>query len=345
MNGPAESRGRGSGHAGTDRTPVRRRSGGTRPVRHEIEAPAKTNLLLRVLAREESGWHQIETVFLALELADRVVVELGPLEAPGSGRGEAVELDGVRIELDVTGVPTGTLGPADGNLAVRAAGAWLHAGGDPGFRTGTIRLLLDKRIPHGGGLGGGSSDAAAVLVALDSLADSPLGRDRLLELGAALGADVPFFVSGASLALAWGRGERLLRLPPLAAMPALLVVPPFRVSTPDAYTALAASRAPAGALERALGRNSKAFDLSAFNSWERIEELARNDFHDPVEQMHPRLGELRRRIRETGARIALLSGSGSTLIGIYRDEETRDHATSQLDNEAGIRTLKTRTRG
>src|SRR5881296_3649604 len=176
-----------------------------------IAAHAKINLFLRILARESSGFHQIETAFALLELADELHVR-----RTDSG-----------VTLEVNGPD---LGPADENLAVRAARAVLDATGN---RFG-VAITLTKRIPVRAGLGGGSSDAAATLHAVNALAGDAVPRHELLHFAARLGADVPFFASGAPLAVAWGRGERLFRLAPLPAAPVLIAVPKIAIATADA---------------------------------------------------------------------------------------------------------------
>jgi len=138
-------------------------------------APAKVNLSLRVLARERSGYHQLETLFCALELRDEIEIERG----------------GGALSLQVEGAE---LGPPEENLVHRAAVAFHDAAG---IRPDT-RIRLRKRIPAGAGLGGGSSDAAATLAALNALHGAPLGPTHLLRLGAELGSDVPFFLCGSS---------------------------------------------------------------------------------------------------------------------------------------------------
>ena len=159
------------------------------PDRVRMVAHAKVNLFLRILARESTGYHQIETAFTLIDLAD-------DLEAVRTAAG-----GGVTIEVDGADV-----GPADDNLAVRGARAVLEATGQ---KFG-VALKLTKRIPVRAGLGGGSSDAAAALHAVNALAGNAVPRHEVLQLAAKLGADVAFFASGAPLALAWGRGERLL---------------------------------------------------------------------------------------------------------------------------------------
>src|SRR5438093_2772354 len=177
-----------------------------------IAAHAKINLFLRILAREATGFHQIETAFSLLELADELVVRR-------SASGVTLETDGP------------DLGPSDENLAVRAARTVLEATGN---RFG-VSITLTKRIPVRAGLGGGSSDGAAALHAVNALAGNAVPRHELHHFAAKLGADVAFFASGAALALAWGRGDRQFRMPAPPAHPAVVAVPPVQVATPDAY--------------------------------------------------------------------------------------------------------------
>lgn len=280
-----------------------------------VAAPAKVNLVLRVLARETGGFHQIETVFAALDLTDEITVERGPA-------GVALEVEGDA--------------PADPrtNLAGRAALAFLAAAG---ARDG-VRVRLRKRLPTGAGLGGGSSDAGATLRALNVLFGHPLERARLLDLGAGLGSDVPFFAAGVALALAWGRGERLLRLPSLPEAPCLVVVPPFSIATADAYAAMAEARA------GTIGPPSaNILDPVALSSWERIAELAANDFEPVLLARHPELARALSLLRETGPLLALLSGSGSALFAVYPDDDSREAARAFVLDAGCGRVLPART--
>ena len=164
------------------------------------------------------------------------------------------------------------VGPPADNLAVRAAELVLDATG----RRFGVHLTLTKRIPVRAGLGGGSSDAAAALHAINLLANGAVPRHELLQFAARLGSDVPFFASGAPLALAWGHGERLLRLPPLPSAPALLVTPSVGIGTAEAYGWVDAARQSAGR------RGAVALDLDALSSWGDIGRMAGNDFESPV---------------------------------------------------------------
>lgn len=307
------------------------------PLRRVGEAPAKVNLFLRILAREETGYHQLETEYQALELADRVALTLDPGAPPS-------------ITLEVEGVPPGALGPPENNLMVRAARALLaHRGLE---LPGHLHLHLRKDIPHGAGLGGGSSDAAQVLLGLNALlAGDPgssmlpdrAGLASLLDVAGGLGADVPFFVTGVPRARAWGRGDRLLPLPPLPPVPVALLVPPEGIATPVAYQTLAAWRRAAGHTVRSAG------SVPAATTWAEVVAEAENDFEAALHPHHPSLPRLARVLREMGASPVLLSGSGSAVFGLFTGALL---PPSRPEVEAlaravvpGVRVFLTRTRG
>lgn len=265
-------------------------------------AHAKINLLLRILAREASGYHGIETLFQRLALHDIVHVTVS--DAP---RG---------LTCDGPSMPPGGIGTPEQNLAWRAADAYCAAAG---WHTGW-QIAIEKHIPVGGGLGGGSADAAAVLRALDALCPTPLGTATLLELAGTLGADVPFLVSEASLAWGWGRGDRLLPLPPLPPMAVTLVAFADGVNTGAAYGAFARMREARGEAVRAF-----AYAPQAFASWEHIAALGANDFELVVPEMHngvravlPQIREAARAARNAGqVALGLMSGSGATCFVLH----------------------------
>jgi 4-diphosphocytidyl-2-C-methyl-D-erythritol kinase len=272
-----------------------------------VFAPAKLNLSLRVLAREETGFHQIETLFCALSLADEVQLTGG---TPGLSL-EVVAPPGTRG-------PPPDLGPHHENLAWRAAATFFQLAGRP--QDATIRLI--KRIPTGAGLGGGSSDAAAVLTGLNTIYGRPLSPDDLLLAGAQLGSDVPFFLAGCSLAWAWGRGGRLLPLPPLSARPVLLAVPPIPVSTADAYAWLAAERSAQFIASPAV--------LAAVESWADANVIGHNDFETAVFQRFPLLRDVRNALSASGARMARMTGTGSVLFGVFDEVAVAESAAASL---------------
>ena len=282
-----------------------------------ISAQAKLNLYLRVLTREESGYHTIETIFHRIDHADELIV--------------VVEEDRQRT-LDVVG---GDFGPVTSNLAYRAAVAYQELAGWPrGFT-----IELEKQIPAEAGLGGGSADAAAVLRTLDFLSRAPLGERRLLSIAAALGADIPFLMSGAVMALAWGRGERMLALQPLPERDVLLVVPEFRVASADAYRWLDKDRSRIGGTGEYETADLLLATESVLADWHELANLSRNSFLNPVSARHPEIRLLLDQLKKTDSFLCGMSGSGSTLFGI---------SEKPLDTAAGPRfegaeTIATRT--
>ena len=285
------------------------------PTAVRVPAHAKLNLFLRVLAREVDGFHGVETVFCLVDLADEL-------------RAERREGSGVTIEVEGADP-----GPAEENLAVRGAAAALGAMRE----RFAVHLTLVKRIPVRAGLGGGSSDAAAALVAVNALGGSPVPRHELLQLAARLGSDVPFFISGAPLALAWSHGERMLRLPPLPAAPALLLTPPLPIATPDAYGWLDEVRQPGAR------RGAVALDLDALSTWGDIGRMAGNDFESVVFGHHPPVRAAFEALVGTGPVVCRMSGSGSALFAVYRREQDREDARMMLGRKHGtltpVRTL------
>jgi 4-diphosphocytidyl-2-C-methyl-D-erythritol kinase len=272
-----------------------------------IAAHAKINLLLRVLARHDDGYHGLETLLCLVSLSDTLAAERR------EGRGVTIEVSGAE------------LGPPEQNLAVRAALGVLEATGN---RFG-IHLTLTKRIPVQAGLGGGSSDAAAALHAANRLAGNAIPRHELLQLAARLGSDIPFFVAGSPLALAWNRGERLLRLPALPPAPALLLTPAMPIATAEAYRWVDNARQSGG------GRGAVALDLDALSRWGDIARMAGNDFESAV---FGRYGEIRTGFEAlVGTRplVCRMSGSGSTLFAVYRNSRDRDDAIMMLGRKHG----------
>lgn len=217
------------------------------------------------------------------------------------------------------------LGPTEQNLAVRAARAVLEA---TAGRFG-VALELTKRIPARAGLGGGSSDAAAALHAVNALAGHAVPRPELLHFATRLGADVGFFASGAPAALAWGRGERLFRLAPPPAAPALLAVPAIAVATPDAYRWWDELHAADQAVAHQ-ARGPVVLDAEAFGGWGSIGRLGGNDFEIPVFARQPPLRTLFERVAGTHPYWVRLCGSGSAVAAVYANERLRDDAAEML---------------
>jgi 4-diphosphocytidyl-2-C-methyl-D-erythritol kinase len=259
-----------------------------------LHAHAKINLWLRIVAREQdTGYHQIETAFCRLRLSDELRFESLP--------------EG--FVLTVEGADLGE--PAD-NLVTRAASAFRDETGlDP-----AVHVRLTKRIPAGAGLGGGSSDAATTLLALNRIHGWPLAGTALHEIACRLGADVPFFLSGAALALGWGRGDRLLGLPGPPAANVCLVCPPIPIPTADAYRALDV---------RHTAPPPMPLEPGVLRSWDEIAEHAHNDFESVASRWVGDFAAIRAALLDAGARLALLAGSGSAVFGVFdRSEPPRD---------------------
>lgn len=299
-------------------------------MRVTVAAPAKVNLWLRVGGREASGFHAIDTLFCSLHLADSVMVRPGDDPVPSLHVGHARPL-----------LEAPDLGPPQDNLAVRAARAFVDRAGledAPGVR-------LVKRIPPGAGLGGGSSDAAAVLRGLARLYPGAVSAPELEALGEALGSDVPFFVRGAPLAHGSGRGERLRSLPPLPARPVVVVIPEFGISTAEAYGWLDEDRDRDGVPGRQAETPDGREGFEAGLDWGTVAEAAVNDFEASVFRRHPELGEMKARLRDAGAEPALLAGSGSTVFGVFHESErARAVADEVAEADPSLRVLVTRSR-
>ncbi|MBK5293360.1 MAG: 4-(cytidine 5'-diphospho)-2-C-methyl-D-erythritol kinase [Acidobacteriia bacterium] len=287
------------------------------PRRARLKAYAKVNLSLLVGKRRQDGFHELRTVFQTVSLGDVLEVEY----RPGGRR---------RIELE------SSVAIAD-NIVARAADRVMQtikAGGE-------LRIRLDKRVPMGGGLGGGSSDAAAVLLALPALAGVRLSEERLHGIAVALGSDVPFFLMGGT-ALGLGRGEELYPLPSLRGRYGLLVIPPVAVSTAEAYQAL--NRPMDGELtgetsfHRMKGFQSFARAMASCAQGQDWKAFCENDFEAVVFRRYPLLPSLQRKLRRLGAWPARMSGSGSTLFGLFASREERDRAQTAMSKMgAGLR--------
>lgn len=278
-------------------------------------AQAKINLALRVLGKEPDGFHAIETVFLRLELGDDVELRV----TSGKRSLKCFEMRDW---------------PAEGNLAYRAAALFADETGWPkGFE-----IEIVKNIPIGGGLGGGSADAAAVLRILNRLSAKPVSEKALFALAGQLGSDVPFLVSDYAMAMAWGRGDKLLRLDPLPSRDVQLFFPPFGIDTAQAYTLLDDARG------EAANRNPE-LTTEMFASWDEAAKYSVNDF-EPV--IRPRWSEIDALLTR-GARYGLfyrMSGSGSTVFkvpGVTKRPASAETALPPVEVPAGTRSIMTRT--
>ena len=270
----------------------------------KLRSLAKVNLDLRVLNRRADGFHELRTVFQTISLADTLEIEYEP------ARRTELSLDG-NIEIP-------------DNLVIKAAQVAL----DAMKIHARLRFRLEKRIPMGGGLGGGSSNAAAVLLALPVLAG---GVIPIEELAAELGSDVPFFLTGGT-AMALGRGTEIYRLPEIAEEEILVVSPGLHVATGPAYQALA----------RGLTLDRSSSSINSFQAFVRaLDEgrsagsasaLSGNDFETVVFRQHPKLKTIQRRLRNLGAG-ARMTGSGSAVFAIFRSKGECERARVALEGE------------
>jgi 4-diphosphocytidyl-2-C-methyl-D-erythritol kinase len=253
-----------------------------RPMK--LRAPAKVNLSLRILGKRPDGFHDLESLMTPISLVDEINVETG------IGQGVSVNCDDAEIPQDAS------------NLAAIAARQFhAHTG-----RRFDARISLRKRIPSGAGLGGGSSDAAAVLVALDAIFETQLGVAGLEKIAANIGSDVPFFIRRVP-AWARGRGERLEPTTLPGTLVLALFKPPFGVPTPWAYKRWSASIELPGV------------DYSA-QSWNGLEFV--NDLERPVFEKYTLLPVMKTWLREQAeCRVALMSGSGSTMFAVCEERE------------------------
>lgn len=280
----------------------------------EARCPAKVNLSLRVLGRREDGYHELATEFQAIDLWDDLTI------APASG----LHLDCDDPDLPVDG----------SNLVIRAAE--LLRSRDSGGALGA-RLTLRKRIPVRSGLGGGSSDGAGALLLCRRFWNLSVPDEELLELAVRLGADVPFFLFGGT-ARGTGRGDRIEPRPFAGEKPLLLGLPPFGISTSEAFSRLG---------ERlTLPRNGVSLPVLSAHKWpvENDFRSAVNDLEQVVFELRPELARFRDALLREGAKSALLSGSGSAVYGLFADDCARDLVADRLrDRFREWRLVGTRT--
>jgi 4-diphosphocytidyl-2-C-methyl-D-erythritol kinase len=261
------------------------------------EAFAKVNRSLSVLGRRPDGYHELDTVLQTIDLSD--VLELGAAES-------------LELTCDDPTLPAG-----EDNLVIRAARSLAQEARVPPHAA--IRLV--KRIPAGAGLGGGSADAAATLLSLRALWSLPLDDAALGEVAARLGSDIPFFLTG-GLARGTGRGERIAPLPDPPVEWLVLLSPSFPLSTRAVYAGLAEVPPRASLTATAPASNLPGSDLGPFPD--------RNDLEPAAESLRQEVRSLRELLVGAGAVSARLSGSGSTVFGIFSSEEGAQEAARGL---------------
>lgn len=257
-----------------------------------VPALAKINLTLKVLHKRPDNYHELRTVFQTISLGDWIDVEYRPAKT-------------TRLHVDCNPeIPD--------NIILRAANAVLHE-----MRLkAEVHFHLRKRIPMGGGLGGGSSNAAAVLLALPALAGKRVPIDTLTRIAATLGSDVPFFLCGGT-ALGLSRGEELYPFPEPGVSHGVLVTPRIHVSTPLAFRRLRR--------HLTIPHNSRIINSFQSFSWEvgdnlpaaSWREFCQNDFEEVVFRQHPEIQRLKKKLISSGASVALMTGSGSAVFGFF----------------------------
>ncbi len=266
-----------------------------------MRSRCKINLCLEILGRRDDGFHELRTVFQTVSLADELTVELGG--------------DSIRVRVPEGGAPEGPE-----NLCWRAAEEYRGLRGWPDGVTITLR----KRVPSGAGLGGGSSNAAATLVALAELDHRPPAADELKRIAAKLGSDVAFFIEGGT-ALGSGRGEQIERLPDAEGLNIVLAMPDLHVSTPEAYGLLEPGDFTDGSraqtMAAAIGRGADASEIASH---------IHNGFRRAVTQRWPAMGDTLRALDEAGAIRAEVSGSGAACFGLFAGEASASDAAEEL---------------
>jgi 4-diphosphocytidyl-2-C-methyl-D-erythritol kinase len=281
-----------------------------------VRAHAKINLDLRVLGMRADGFHELRTVFQALALHD--TIECVPRPGPF-----AIECEAAGVPLDRT------------NLVWRAAEVLWRALRRPG-PVSDVLVRLHKRIPLQGGLGGGSADAAATLLALAHAWRIPVRPTQLVEVAATLGADVPFFLSGGT-ALGLGRGDEIYPLADLPRHWVVLVIPGFGVSTSDAYGWYDH--------ERDLTRGPSPREAQHVpGPWPSRAAQMINDLEGPIARHHPEIDHMKTALRRAGALAAAMSGSGSTVFGLFQKRPDALTAVERL-SPSGWRVLLTESLG
>ncbi|MGC4096755.1 MAG: 4-(cytidine 5'-diphospho)-2-C-methyl-D-erythritol kinase [Nitrospira sp.] len=277
------------------------------PASTTVLAPAKINLVLRILDRRPDGYHNLWSLMQTVQLEDELSISLCENHST------------INLRCDDP-----TLKTDSSNLVYRAAAAVLERSG----RVVGLDMMLTKRIPMGAGLGGGSSDAAATIIGLNQLLNLGWSMEQMADVGQALGSDIPFFFFSPS-ATVEGRGEKVASVRIRGSQRwVVLINPGFPVETKWAYQQLSGNRMgvrPLSDIHRTLGNASEL-------SWEAVLQAAENDFETPVFKAHPILHGIKQKLLAAGAETARLSGSGATVFGVFYDE------TKARQAEIGFRT-------
>jgi 4-diphosphocytidyl-2-C-methyl-D-erythritol kinase len=302
------------------------------PVAH-LRAPAKLNLYLRVLGRRPDGYHELETVCERLDLSDELALEAKPRALTLTCEDRSTS-PGPRSSPPEAPVGAGAQAPAqlplgDDNLILQAARLLRDASGT----SQGARIHLTKRIPIAAGLGGGSSDAAATLAGLNQLWSLGWERERLVQLAARLGSDVPFFLAEAPFAIGRGRGERCEPVRDARQKLAhVLVVPSERLSTKAIYAALDQAGSSPAQFDLTVRRPSVSMMAHALRNGS-LGELAEglwNDLQPEAIRRCPVISLIQLQLRRLGCLGTLVSGSGSAVFGLCRDTAHANEAAERL---------------
>jgi 4-diphosphocytidyl-2-C-methyl-D-erythritol kinase len=267
---------------------------------------AKINWRLEVLGRRNDGYHEVRTILQTISLNDVLTFEAAD--------------EGVVLSCEAPGVPfDGT------NLVVRAAHLFIA---EMGVTEG-VSIHLEKRIPVAAGLGGGSSNAAVTLVGLERLWRTGIERKRLQAIGASLGADVPYFLTGGT-ALGRGRGDEIVELPEIVESWILLINPGIAISAGEAYRALPRE------LTLPYVKDKMPFSLEAAglgtSTPMSVSDGLRNDLEPGVLRLYPRLAEIRSRMKRSSAIATMMSGSGSTFFALFESDAARAAAMRDIED-------------
>ena len=271
-----------------------------------LKAPAKINLFLKIIRRRPDGYHEIESLMQKIELFDTLHF---------FRQGEAVVLS----------CPAAKLPEDEGNIVYRAAHAFFSA---TGIKAG-VKIILEKKIPIAAGLGGGSSDAAAAVIGLNSLFETDLDQKQLSKIARPLGADVEFFVQDCSAALATGIGDRIQRVESPTGFTVVLVNPGFGVSTKWAYENFPlTSNSNPYILARDLNMSRELRD-----SFPGLCETVGNDLEAVTVRRYPEIADIKKELTKAGAAVSLMSGSGPTVFGLFLTEDDARHGFRQLSKK------------
>jgi 4-diphosphocytidyl-2-C-methyl-D-erythritol kinase len=281
------------------------------PTSITVFAPAKINLVLRILDRRPDGYHNLWSLMQIVRLEDELSISLSDKHSS------------IILRCDDSALKTDP-----SNLVYRAAAAVLEHSG----RVVGLDMVLSKRIPMGAGLGGGSSDAAATIIGLNQLLNLGWSMEKMAHVGQALGSDIPFFFFVPS-AIVEGRGEKVDPVRIRGSRWVVLVNPGFPVETKWAYQQLSISRIGVRPLSEAHVALGKASALS----WESVLHAAENDFETALFKTHPALHRIKQKLLVEGAEAALLSGSGATVFGVFRDEMAARQAQTSFQTEPHLK--------